>query len=247
MNKPIVDKIAAAVLYEGYILYPYRPSVKNRQRWTFGGVYPQAYSTAQGGAEPCFMQTQSLLEAGRDSRLEVRIRFLHLVNRQVGKITARVAGGEPEFQEVESLQVGSKRFQSWQEAVEREVALAETSLTDLLLQPRRHSFRFPGDRNLEPIRTPEGDTVAVIVREQQPLEGLMEWRAEAVDQGLYRMTVKISNETQMDHTWARDRDRALRHAFVSTHTVLGVENGEFISLMAPGRRHQAAYVCVNIR
>jgi len=40
MNQTIVDQIAAAVLYEGYMLYPYRPSVKNRQRWTFGGLYP---------------------------------------------------------------------------------------------------------------------------------------------------------------------------------------------------------------
>jgi hypothetical protein len=35
----LAEQIATAVLYEGYILYPYRPSsVKNRQRWTFGGV-----------------------------------------------------------------------------------------------------------------------------------------------------------------------------------------------------------------
>ena len=41
MNKALVDQIVDAVLYEGYILYPYRPSVKNRQRWTFGGLYPR--------------------------------------------------------------------------------------------------------------------------------------------------------------------------------------------------------------
>jgi len=41
MNRTLVDQIADAVLYEGYLLYPYRPSVKNRQRWTFGGLYPR--------------------------------------------------------------------------------------------------------------------------------------------------------------------------------------------------------------
>src|SRR5580704_7360831 len=31
-----VESVVQAVLYEGYMLYPYRPSsVKNRQRWTF--------------------------------------------------------------------------------------------------------------------------------------------------------------------------------------------------------------------
>ena len=49
MNRALVDPIADAVLYEGYILYPYRPSVKNRQRWTFGGLYPEAYCQATGG------------------------------------------------------------------------------------------------------------------------------------------------------------------------------------------------------
>ena len=42
MNFATVEKIANAVLYEGYILYPYRPSsTKNRQRWNFGTLYPQ--------------------------------------------------------------------------------------------------------------------------------------------------------------------------------------------------------------
>jgi len=49
MNRQTVDGIANAVLYEGYILYPYRPATKNRQRWTFGGLYPEAYRCRDGG------------------------------------------------------------------------------------------------------------------------------------------------------------------------------------------------------
>ena len=49
MNRALVDPIANAVLYEGYILYPYRPAVKNRQRWTFGGLYPEAYCRQTAG------------------------------------------------------------------------------------------------------------------------------------------------------------------------------------------------------
>ncbi len=72
--RPIVD----AVLYEGYLLYPYRAtSTKNRQRWTFGGIYPRVYANATGGAEPCYMQTQCLVEGGPGTRIEVRVRFLH--------------------------------------------------------------------------------------------------------------------------------------------------------------------------
>ena len=39
--------VADAVLYEGYILYPYRASSqKNRSRWQFGVLMPPAYVAA---------------------------------------------------------------------------------------------------------------------------------------------------------------------------------------------------------
>ena len=48
MNQNLLEKIVNAVLYEGYILYPYRASSKkNRQRFTFGRNYPEDYSIAQ--------------------------------------------------------------------------------------------------------------------------------------------------------------------------------------------------------
>ena len=62
MNAALVDGIVKAVLYEGYMLYPYRPSaVKNRQRFNFGVVYPRAYSEAQGGTDAWTMQTECLV------------------------------------------------------------------------------------------------------------------------------------------------------------------------------------------
>src|ERR1700730_12148650 len=90
MNPSTVDRIANAVLYEGFILYPYRASSrKNRQRFTFGRVYPEAYSEAQSGAEPCAMQTECLLQArAKTPTLEVRVRFLHPMARTVGLLSA---------------------------------------------------------------------------------------------------------------------------------------------------------------
>ena len=50
MNISAVEKIADAVLYEGYILYPYRASaVKNQQRFNFGVLYPREYCELQRG------------------------------------------------------------------------------------------------------------------------------------------------------------------------------------------------------
>ena len=62
MNFDQVEKIAAAVLYEGYILYPYRPSsVKNQQRFNFGALYPESYSLSGGGTDAWTMQTECLI------------------------------------------------------------------------------------------------------------------------------------------------------------------------------------------
>ena len=66
------------MLYEGYILYPYRPSVKNRQRWTFGGLYPESYSQAQAGADACGNQTECLIQGDPAMMVEAVVRFLHL-------------------------------------------------------------------------------------------------------------------------------------------------------------------------
>ncbi len=77
-----VEKIANAVLYEGYILYPYRKSaVKNQQRWNFGTLYPQAYSEARGGEEAFRTQTECLISANERTHVDVNVRFLHWLQR----------------------------------------------------------------------------------------------------------------------------------------------------------------------
>src|SRR2546423_13585876 len=85
------EAIAKAVLYEGYMLYPYRPSsVKNRQRWTFGGVYPQAYSLAQAGADAWTVQTESLIVSDHQAALDLKVVFLHLLAPAVRALCAPV-------------------------------------------------------------------------------------------------------------------------------------------------------------
>ena len=83
MNFAAAEKIADAVLYEGYILYPYRPtSTKNRQRWNFGTLYPRDFAEAQRPAESYRLSAECLVAGGPESTLDVRVRFLTLVQRQ---------------------------------------------------------------------------------------------------------------------------------------------------------------------
>ena len=73
-----VRAIADAVLYEGHVLWPYRRSaLKNQQRWTFGGVFPRAWS-ARHPDDRWTLQAQVLA----DGEVDVRVRFLQVVHRQ---------------------------------------------------------------------------------------------------------------------------------------------------------------------
>jgi len=74
-----IEQIANAVLYEGFLLYPYRlSSVKNRHRWNFGILYPEPFGGLNGERETA--QTECLIEAGANAALDVKIRFLQLVD-----------------------------------------------------------------------------------------------------------------------------------------------------------------------
>jgi hypothetical protein len=253
MKTSLVDRIASAVLYEGYVLYPYRPSVKNRQRWTFGGLYPRSYSEAQGGSDAWTMQTECLVHGGANTVLRVNVRFLHLLSRSVGELERplpELAGGaEPAFRLVERLEVGDRLLLAWQEAVEREHQIGEISLGRLRATPMRSDFAFPASRQLEPVRGVSGEIVAVLVREHEPIAGVIEASAVATSEsdGLFKLRVRIENLTPLHDAHQRSRDEALLRALVSTHTVLEVEGGEFVSLLDPPSPWRAlAESCQNL-
>lgn len=72
-----VDQIARAVLYEGYLLYPYRTSsLKNCRPCAFGSLYPRSYSLANGDIEPWSMQIECLVRGDVAAELEGAVRFL---------------------------------------------------------------------------------------------------------------------------------------------------------------------------
>ncbi len=118
MNFDGAEKIAAAILYEGYILYPYRPTaIKNRQRWNFGTLYPRVYAQAQRPEEPFRLVAECLLVAEERASLDVRLRFLQLV---------------PQEQSVPPLTDPSL---AWDEAVERTSEHANLRIRELLTSP----------------------------------------------------------------------------------------------------------------
>ena len=181
MNLRLVERLVNAVLYEGYILYPYRPSaVKNQQRFNFGALCPESYSRAQRGTEAWSMQTECLVTGGPRTAIAVKGRFLHLLAREVGVPIAdchsgdalrarrlrnadwededwQASGFESRFRVVESLEVEGQLFQTWQEAIEREVSAPSLNLNDLVREARQMTFAFPATREVEPLLPGEAE------------------------------------------------------------------------------------------
>ena len=150
MNLELVEKIADAVLYEGYMLYPYRASsVKNRQRFNWGALAPESYSAANKGTEAFEMQTECLLQGDENTTFDVKIRFLHLVSREIGELENPTdelpETGEPDFHFVPNLEVGGRLYQTWQEAIEREVDLPTLRLNTV---SEIKQFTFPTTRTI---------------------------------------------------------------------------------------------------
>ena len=214
MNLELVEKIANAILYEGYLLYPYRASaVKNRHRWTFGALYPPSYSKLQSENDPSSMQTECILKGTANASFNVRLRFLQLVSRETGN-------------------------QSWQEAKEQTFEIPETKLSSLNSNVTRFPFRF------ESMQKQEGSAVLRC----EEVQGVVEISAEQLADQAYKLTVCVLNETNFENAESQGRDEALMHSLVSTHCILSVRNGEFISLLDPPVEFLAlAKSCHNIR
>ncbi len=244
MKPEQVKEIANAVLYEGYLLYPYRQSaIKNRTRWTFGVVYPKEYSEANGGIEPWTMRTECLVEGlADDISLDVTVRFLHLLVRTVAQ------PGPAMDDRVEANEWGlASRLadEPLQEGMEREVSALDLSLRDLLSHPRRMAIEFPAVHMVE--HSADGSATE-IMREQQAISGAFILATEQVGTKLFKLSIEIENTTPATNAVTSRRDAVLFQSFVSTHTILQVHQGSFISLLDPPEELQTFVKgCQNLR
>jgi len=240
MQVPVLPEsiaaIARTVLYEGYILWPYRRSaLKNQQRWTFGGVFPRAYSSIHPD-DASAMRTECLLVGDAQTSVFVRVHFLHVLDRLI----ARLEGSDLTF--VDDLDFEDMRYTRWQEATERVVVCPP----------------FQVGRDLQPLNVPvvvEGgemrewlgdghDHAAAVIRRWQGIYGTVTITAEALRDGLFRIAVNIRN----DSPWhGEQRTQVMLRTMVSTHTILQTRHGAFVSLIDPPAEYrEAAAQCRNV-
>ncbi|MGZ4635326.1 hypothetical protein [Oryzihumus sp.] len=223
-----VRPLADAVLYEGYLLYPYRADdPKNRVRWQFGVLMPPD-AVAADPSERSGTCTDLLLE-GPHPRLVVRARFLQVQRR----VVQALRGGS--FVDVPELAVGERRWLPWDEAVEREVDLA-LSLSDLAGGPRELPLGIPPGVDTELLSGPDGRPVGRLRRTRLPLTGVLRVAAERLPgpYGLTRLEVRLDNTTAAEPGRPeRDREAALRRALVAAHLLVRVDGGRLLSMTDP--------------
>jgi hydrogenase maturation protease len=177
------------------------------------------------------MQTECLIQAGSPA-VEVRVRFLKLVARTVRDLT------EPAMMP----------SAPWQEAIEFEVTLPARNLHALSAEPLQWNFVFPAKEETELLRNESGRLVGMVDRKQESVHGKVEISATRVADDLFKLQARVNNLTPLEgNADQTSRDSALMRSLVSAHTLLGVAEGQFVSLLDPPenlKTHAAS--CENI-
>ncbi len=218
--------VADAILYEGYLLYPYRQSSrKNQARFQFGVLMPPAYRSVDD-SEPSASQTECLAECTDDARVQIAVRFLHVQQR-----TVEAESADPgELHEVPALRVDGTEFTAWTEATERE-EWADLAVTDLAGPGVDVPFHIDSGESAEDLTDSRGVRAGRLVHRWAALDGVIRVQAERVA-GPYRalrLRVRLENHTRPDVALT-DREAGLRFALIAAHSLISVPGGSFISM-----------------
>jgi hypothetical protein len=212
-------QVADAVLYEGYVLFPYRASaLKNRYRWQWGVVIPQA-QVDLGATEPASLSCETMIRAAAGTRIDVTARLLHLRLRQLVD-----ADGTP----VDELEVDGSPIPTWEEGLEHEVTATVELPTDG--DDTHAETRIALGAGEETEQLGEAGTA---VRTTWQVTGALEVAVEpAAGEEVWLVRTTVRNDTPWS-TPRAPRDDVLRHSLVGVHAVLHAHDGAFASVIDP--------------
>jgi hypothetical protein len=224
--------VADAVLYEGYVLYPYRASSrKNQARFQWGVLTPRAFSEADGG-ERWSTRTECLIAPDPSPTVSLRIRFLQAQHRRIERV---VETGEGDgFAATDYLEVDGVLHVAWDEAVDCMVDLAPYALLPVGRSAHLEPFSFAGGTESEVIRRADGAIVGRFVRQREQIDGVVRIVASQpdADAPFLKVAITVENTTAWTGPGVH-RDDAMGHSLISVHTMLAVDDGTFVSLLDP--------------
>ncbi|MFC5156096.1 hypothetical protein [Streptomyces amakusaensis] len=232
-----VRQIADAVLFEGYVLYPYRASAaKNRLRWQFGVLVPPGGD----GSDPVHQRTECLMEPREGARLAVELRFLRARRRTVQRAT-----GDGGHETVAELELSDRTLVAWDEGLEERIRLL-VPVAELARDGGvSREFRLPARYEEETVED-AGARVGRLLLAREAVAGVIRLCTTEIPGPCrtVRLTAVVENTGTVESpggvTGGARREAALPHALVSAHLLLALDRGSFLSVTDPPRWARAA-------
>ncbi|HEX2166680.1 MAG TPA: hypothetical protein VHG09_05520 [Longimicrobiales bacterium] len=245
MSAPLAEQIADTVLYEGYVLYPYRASAaKNRLRWQVGLVTPRDYSEATG-SDPWFTQTEILVNTDDVAALTVRVRCLHVQQRIVQQQVEADHAARDGWQTVDSLNVDGRQLVTWEEAVVCDF-VRERLPVDRMQRAWSFEWVLNGSDTVETISDGSERPAGRILRRRNEVVSMIRVETEPCEH-LVKVRVRVENVSLSELSSLDQRNAAIQQSLAGTHAILSVDNGVFLSLLEPpASARTAAASCVNL-
>jgi hypothetical protein len=229
MTLTAARQVADAVLYEGYLLYPYRASSpKNQVRWQFGILGP-AGAAAAGVGEETSMSAEVVLEAQPGATLDIYVRFLQVQARVVQRRT------DDGWAPVDELLVNGTRWIPFHEAVACEIPLLTLPVHELKVDSSlERDLNVPSGEDVEELYE-GGKLVGRLVRTRWALRATVTATTRpGADPRVVVLGVRVDNGTGWRPGelagWTA-RDLAARYSFVGTHLLLRAIGTRFVSLL----------------
>lgn len=209
--------VADAVLYEGYLLYPYRhTSRKNRFRWQFGVLVPEDFALVDS-SENSSSFCEFIVRGAPETELAGCLRFLRIEKR------------------TENISLDSAAAPSeWEEGISVELLEKAATLSSIARSPQESRFSLPFEAAVFPERQEVDPPAETFVQEPRGIEISLRTTAQLVSENheLWRVGVSVFNRTSTPILPA-SRSEAMLSSAVGSHLILALTGGKFISSLDP--------------
>ncbi len=216
----VLENLTKTVLYEGYSIFPYhRTSVKNLKPIPFGVIYPEQYHSHHLNA-PARMKTECIVNAQKNTVVNITVRFLHLITTKI-------------FQQIDNENT-SFPDEGWQ-TIERQINSGDLIISEIIGNKKVFPIDFDSieeDKNIydqnNVLKEKQSNSVLKITGNVV----IEAFSVENID-NTFRISIIVSNDTSLITAESISRDEVFQQSFLSTNTILKVNNGAFVSDQNP--------------
>lgn len=223
--------------------------MNHMEQFSFGRVYPAAYSAARDGAETCALRAECVLRCtDADPALHVSAHFLRTLRQEVARLSNPVrhisSAPDPQLTVVPELFVGGQLHHTSKEATEERVRVPGIPVNSAVTGEVH--FAFPESRVLHPLRDETDRLAGILMRRQDGLLGTVEVEVSRLAAKVFKVAAEIRNLTAVMPEELDDPEIILMRTFTAAHLVLQATDAEFVSVLAPPAGYEShAAACRN--